>query len=166
MDPTLTSYLILGIKKGNMLPKFLSCFIGITAAFNAWSDDVLISDVLSVYDADTIKVNIRAWPDIVGKSMPVRVSGIDTPEIKGKCVLEREMAVAARDFAAALLTTAQVVELRNIRRDKYFRLLAEVWADGWSLGAILLESGLARHYEGGTKTGWCVVSSSTPSLAN
>ncbi|MBT9528863.1 MAG: thermonuclease family protein, partial [Pseudomonas sp.] len=42
----------------------------------------------------------------------------------------------------------------QIRRDKYFRLLAEVWIDGHSLGDLLLKAGLAKVYTGGTKSPW------------
>jgi endonuclease YncB( thermonuclease family) len=37
----------------------------------------------------------------------------------------------------------------------YFRLLAEVWVDGESLGESLIDAGYARPYAGGKKQGWC-----------
>ena len=31
--------------------------------------DVVVSEVTSIYDADTFRVNIKSWPDIVGSRM-------------------------------------------------------------------------------------------------
>lgn len=41
--------------------------------------------------------------------------------------------------------------LRNLRRDKYFRLLADVEADSGDIASALIERGLAKPYEGGRK---------------
>lgn len=113
-----------------------------------------VSQVLGVHDADTFRVNIQDWPAIVGRGISVRVAGIDAPELRGRCAEEIARAQAARQFAADRLA-AGTVELKHIRRDKYFRLLAEVWIGGESLGDALIQAGLARPYDGGTKQGWC-----------
>ena len=43
-----------------------------------------------------------------------------------------------------------------MRRDKYFRILAGIRADGRDVGRMLIEAGLAVQYDGGTKTAnWC-----------
>lgn len=44
---------------------------------------------------------------------------------------------------------------RSIKRDKYFRLLGDVYVDDKNLGASLVKAGLAVPYEGGTKKNWC-----------
>jgi micrococcal nuclease len=44
---------------------------------------------LQNYDGDTIRFNLPGYPPIVGKDIRVRVNGIDTPEIKGKCKKEK-----------------------------------------------------------------------------
>ena len=46
---------------------------------------VTVSKVISVYDGDTFRVNIASLPPIVGKNIAIRVNGVDTPEIRGKC---------------------------------------------------------------------------------
>ena len=46
---------------------------------------VTVSKVISVYDGDTFRVNIDSLPPIVGKNIAIRVNGVDTPEIRGKC---------------------------------------------------------------------------------
>jgi len=51
------------------------------------------------------------------------------------------------------LRSADVIKLVSLRRDKYFRLLAEVSIDGEDLGYSLIKNDLARPYDGGKKTG-------------
>lgn len=116
---------------------------------------VIVSEIRTVYDGDTFKVNIDNWPAIVGQSISVRVKGVDTPELRGKCQAEKDAARRAKQFTVAMLRAGEVVELRGLERDKYFRLLAEVWIDGKSLGEALVSSGNAVVYEGGTKSTWC-----------
>ena len=118
-------------------------------------DSVKVSKVVSVYDADTFKANIEGWPAVVGEAMPIRVAGIDAPEIRGKCESEKRRAREARDFARALLISAEDVELKNIERGKYFRLVADVYIDGESLAEKLVASGQAVAYQGGARGEWC-----------
>lgn len=117
---------------------------------------VVITEVVSVYDGDTFKVNIKEYPTILGEKISVRVNGIDTPEIKGKCLQEKELAQKAKKVATYMLKNATVIELRNMQRGKYFRIVADVYADGVSLSEKLIEKKLAVPYDGGTKTkNWC-----------
>lgn len=116
-----------------------------------------MSEVTSIYDGDTFRVTINGWPTVVGYRMPVRINGIDTPDLRGggKCPEEKERAQAAKQFTVAALRGAKSVDLRNIQRGKYFRLLAEVFVNGVSLGNALMEQGHAAPYDGGTKMEWC-----------
>lgn len=107
------------------------------------------------YDGDTITVNINGVHPIIGKEMPIRVLGIDTPEIDGQCPEEIALATDARDFVTNQLSTATIINLNNIDRGKYFRILADVQYDGKDLATILLDNGYALPYDGGTKTNWC-----------
>jgi len=118
---------------------------------------VVVSDVTSIYDGDTFRVNIDNYPAIIGVNMPVRVLGIDTPEIRGKCQSEKDKAKEARLFTVNQLTQAKRIELVNIQRGKYFRLLAVVLVDGVSLADNLIERGLAVEYDGGRKKDWCEI---------
>ncbi len=117
--------------------------------------NVEVSEVTSIYDADTFRVNIEGWPDIAGKDVPIRVNGVDAPEIRGKCESEKKDARKAKQFTVNLLRSAQMVELKNMRRGKYFRILADVYVDGEALSEKLISAGLARPYNGGTREGWC-----------
>ena len=47
------------------------------------------------------------------------------------------------------------IELGGIERGNFFRLIADVWIDGRSLAAALIQAGLGRPYAGGKRQGWC-----------
>lgn len=111
---------------------------------------------VSNYDGDTLTFDIAGYPPIIGDRIGVRVFGIDTPEIKGKCQKEKALAQAAKAFVHGKLEGAADVSLHNVMRDKYFRVLADVVVGGQSLSGMLIEAGYAVPYDGGTKTkNWC-----------
>jgi len=116
---------------------------------------VTVSKVINVYDGDTFRVNIDSLPPIVGKNIPIRVNGVDTPEIRGKCQYEKDLALEARDFVRAKLANAKEIKLTNLQRGKYFRVVANVVVDGVSLEQELLDNELAYEYSGGKKLSWC-----------
>lgn len=117
--------------------------------------DAVISRVTSVYDGDTFRGDIEGYPRIVGYRMAIRINGIDTPEIKSHCPYEKQMALKAKALTKSMLMSGKRIELRNIRRGKYFRLLADVYVDGQSVSKQLIASGLAVEYHGKTKMNWC-----------
>jgi micrococcal nuclease len=116
------------------------------------NNPIVISKVVSVYDGGTFRVDINGYPDIIGKNIPIRVNAIDTPEIKGQCDYEKQLAIKAKYFTSALLSGG-TVELRNAERGKYFRIAADVYVDGVSLGNSLIDAGLAYKYD--KKKDWC-----------
>lgn len=118
-------------------------------------ENVNVTRIINVYDGDTFRVDINELSDIVGKNIAIRINGIDTPEIKGKCPKENKLAIRARDFTRAFLKKDSIIKLSNLKRDKYFRLLADVYVDGESLGLALLKNGLAVKYSGKRKSSWC-----------
>ena len=111
--------------------------------------------VISVYDGDTIKVNAHPWPGHTIR-VSVRIDGIDTPELRGKCPREKEMARYARDALGVMLSDPRVV-LEDVRNGKYAgRILARVrMPDGRYVGEGMIGLGLARVYDGGRREGWC-----------
>lgn len=110
------------------------------------------------YDGDTITINLpNSIPDVFGHEIPVRVRHIDAPEIKGLTKCEKDAAQKAKAAISSILEKAKIISLEDVGRDKYFRLLAEVKADGLSIGQYLLDQKLAVPYEGETKqvVDWC-----------
>ena len=108
------------------------------------------------YDGDTITFNLPGLHPIIGEKISIRVNGIDTPEIKGKCKKEKYDAKQAKEMVADILTDAEQIILKNMERGKYFRIATDVFVDGENLSDILVEAGMAVRYDGGKKTHkWC-----------
>lgn len=109
------------------------------------------------FDGDSITFNIPDTPSIVGENMVVRLRGIDTPELlRSRCPAEKEKAKKAQRLVQSLLKNARVINLLNIDRGKYFRILANIEFDGQDLAKILLHKNLAVPYFGGTRDhDWC-----------
>ena len=131
------------------------CFLSLNTYAAKQYGSVTVSKVISVYDGDTFRVNIDSLPPIVGKNIPVRLEGVDTPEINGKCQYEKDLALEARDFVRSKLSNAVEILLNDLQRGKYFRIVAKVYIDGVSLEDELLQNGLAYQYNGGKKSNWC-----------
>lgn len=104
----------------------------------------------SVYDGDTFKVYLACRYPVFCKAVPVRVRGVDCPEMRGGTKKTKAAARAARDFAKAFLKSGKIL-LRNCTRDKYFRLLCDVKVEGKSLAEELIKNGHAVPYDGGKK---------------
>ena len=135
---------------------FCICFLGVfTAQAAPEYGTVTVSKVISVYDGDTFRVDIDSLPPIVGKNIPIRLNGVDTPEIQGKCQYEKDLALIARDFVRNKLANAKEIKLTRLQRGKYFRVVADVMIDGVSLEQELLDNELAYKYTGGKKSSWC-----------
>jgi endonuclease YncB( thermonuclease family) len=109
------------------------------------------------YDADTITVDIPNVHPLIGDKVSVRVNGIDTPEMRGKLPCEKEAARKAQKLIESLLKSTRRIDLKNVSRDKYFRVLADVEVDGKLMKEVLLKNHLAYEYHGETKQklDWC-----------
>ena len=108
------------------------------------------------YDGDTITFNLPGLHPIISEKINIRVNGIDTPEIRGKCEKEKYDAKQAKEMVTDILKEAERIELKNMERGKYFRIAADVIVDGENLGDMLVEAGMAVRYGGGKKIHeWC-----------
>ena len=108
------------------------------------------------YDGDTITFNLPGLHPIIGEKISIRVNGIDTPEIRGKCEKEKYNAIQAKEMVTDILKDAEQITLRNMKRGKYFRIAADVYVDDENLADMLIEAGMAIRYGGGKKTHkWC-----------
>ncbi|MDK1389129.1 thermonuclease family protein [Sinorhizobium sp. 8-89] len=101
-----------------------------------------------VVDGDTF------WID----GIKYRISDIDTPEIgEPKCAWERELGQRAKYRLQSLLNNGPFGLKAGPRdEDKYGRKLREVYRLGRSLGAQLVDEGLAHRWIG-FKQSWCDV---------
>lgn len=136
------------------LPIALAVVLAPTAAVGAEAvPGPINARVVSVYDGDTLTVDAEPWPGLTARTS-VRVAGVDTPEIRGKCQAEKDQAIRARDWVRA--TVGAEVQLTNIRLGKYAgRVIAEVWVNGRKLSDLLIAGNLGRPYDGGRREGWC-----------
>ena len=111
--------------------------------------------LLRVCDGDTIVVDLPCEDTLYCKSIYVRIKGIDTPELRGKCPKEKEKAVGARDFLRQLLSNKKL-RLVNCSRGKYFRIVCNVYANNKDVSKQLLKEGLARPYnKQSQRKSWC-----------
>jgi micrococcal nuclease len=118
-------------------------------------DDIIGVQYVRCHDGDTCTINIAHLPDVFGHEIPLRLRGIDAPEISGKCLKEKQHAQRAKGYLNGLLASGKAIGLSQIQRDKYFRLLAVVHVDGVNVNQLLLDRGYARAYDGKTKQSWC-----------
>ena len=135
-------------------------FLFSAAVFGANYGSIMLKkeDVLSVSDGHTFQVDIQQWQAVVGKNVPVRLRGVDTPVIEGHCEEERLLAVDARNFIQKILVNAETIILHDIDRDSgSFRLIADVEVDGVDLGSALFDAKLGRPLDGETESVWCGV---------
>lgn len=100
-----------------------------------------------VVDGDTFKMGDRR----------IRITGIDAPELaEPKCPAEAALARHAADRLRTLLNQGQfeMVAHRLHRQDRHGRDLMVVRRGEQSIGAQLIEEGLAHRYFG-SKRSWC-----------
>ena len=91
------------------------------------------------YDGDTITVNIKETHPLLGYHIPIRVRDVDAEELRTKSKNAKD----AKDFVQEVMKNAKSINLLNVARGKYFRLVADVYVDGKSLGDMLVERGFA-----------------------
>ena len=84
---------------------------------------VTVSKVISVYDGDTFRVNIDSLPPLVGKNIPIRLKGVDTPEIQGKCQYERNLALRQEISSEVNSRMQKRLDCRSFREASTLELL-------------------------------------------
>lgn len=100
--------------------------------------------VKSVYDGDSITVDIDLGFNMWMLNQKIRLLGIDTPEIRGE---ERSDGLVSRDWLREKINDKVVIlKTHKDSKGKYGRWLAEVYLDGVNINQQLLEEGLAEPY--------------------
>jgi endonuclease YncB( thermonuclease family) len=118
-------------------------------------EQVFLAVVLRVVDGDTFAAQVPVWHGLTVSTL-VRLNGIDTPELRGKCEHEKFLAGKAKDALSEILNSGKAITLRNVDDDKYSgRVSAQVFVDGDSVADKLIKRGLARPYDGGKRLPWC-----------
>ncbi len=103
---------------------------------------IIADKVLSVDDNLVIRCDIKQWPAIIGKGIPVRINGI-SPLPTGDETKDKKNRIEAKKFAADTLAAAKVIILTNIKRGRDFSIVADVVADGVNLAGVLAKKNFA-----------------------
>lgn len=111
--------------------------------------------IVGVYDGDTFFINMPECPPVLCKKIGVRINGIDSPEIRGKCEEEKNLAVLAKTELESKIAAGSSFELKQVKREKYGRILGNFFVDGEDIAASMVGKGFARWYDGGSREGWC-----------
>ena len=108
-------------------------------------DYVYDVDVISVYDGDTLNVDIDLGFSIWIKDKSLRLYGIDAPEVRGQT---RERGLVVRDWLRERIEQGQTILIESIsdQPDKYGRYLAILYIDGVNINQLMIDEGLARPY--------------------
>lgn len=118
---------------------------------NRFIPDVQYAKVVKVYDGDTITIACK-YPKR-SKNLyrfPVRLAGIDAPEMNAVSDTERLEAINSKQGLHNLIFN-ETVRLDNIRIEKYGRLLADVYLYDLHVNSWLLDNNYAVPYNGGAK---------------
>lgn len=114
-------------------------------------------NIRRVIDADTLMIYTPFMPPPLKQQTPLRLSNVDTPNIKrwANCNKEAELGQKAKEFVELAIKKSKTQQVKIVGRDKYGRLLGQVYLDKKSLSDSLIEAKLARPYFGGKKQSWC-----------
>ena len=127
----------------------------LSAGLHAY-DDISGVQYIRNYDGDTITFTVPYWPKIIGDKIPIRINGIDTPEMRDKDPEVKRLAKQAKRYLQRQLETCDDIILKSPKRGKYFRIIADVYCDENNVADLLLEKGYARPYNGEKKMQWIV----------
>ena len=101
--------------------------------------------VSSVYDGDTITVDIDLGFHVHMKKEKFRLYRINTPEVRGP---EKEQGYVSRDWLRErILNKEIIIATHKDKKGKYGRWLADVWIDDVCINDELVEKGLAEYKE-------------------
>ena len=110
-----------------------------------------LAKVVDVYDGDTIKCVFPIHNTLYRWNC--RLSGVDTPELRTRCSIEKKHGYKVRDYLRDKILNKMVyVQCNDF--DKYGRLLVNILYDGCIINDWLIKNDYAFQYDGGTKQSW------------
>ncbi|MBL4584532.1 MAG: thermonuclease family protein [Pseudomonadales bacterium] len=99
--------------------------------------------VVSVYDGDTITVDIDLGFHVQVTKEKIRLSRINTPEVRGP---ERDKGLISRDWLRERIDGKEVTLVTDKdKKGKYGRWLADVWIGDTCVNDELVDQGLAEY---------------------
>ena len=136
------------------MKKYLCAFLLCFVCCNIFA---MSAEVKYIIDGDTFVGDVFMKNNAVVNSVKVRLRNVDTPEIHGQCAEEIAKAQSARRRLGELIPVGSVVEIKNIKDDKYAgRIDANVYdKSGRDVGSVLVKEKYGRAYSGGRRQSWC-----------
>ncbi|RVT84438.1 thermonuclease family protein [Rhodobacteraceae bacterium CCMM004] len=106
--------------------------------------------LVRVIDGDTVDI-------ACGRGIErARIVGYDTPEVfSPRCASEWARGMAATWHLRSVLWRSDRLVVVRQGRDRYDRVLAQLFVDGRRIAAHMIDRGVARPYAGGRRGGWC-----------
>ncbi|MFQ5584401.1 MAG: thermonuclease family protein [Calditrichia bacterium] len=107
------------------------------------------ANVVSVYDGDTVRVDIDLGLKTWVKNESIRLARINAPELRGD---ERPEGILSRDFLREQILGKEII-LETIKdsKGKYGRYIGEIWLETngeWkNINDLLVSSGYAQYAE-------------------
>lgn len=103
--------------------------------------------VKSIYDGDTIRVDIDLGFGIIFSDQSIRLLGIDAPEVRGE---QRLQGLSSRNFVVERIPVGSSVTVQTIKdhKEKFGRYLATIYYgdEQKNLNEELIHSGMAKPY--------------------
>jgi micrococcal nuclease len=101
--------------------------------------------IASVYDGDTIRVDIDLGFNIIMKNESVRLYGIDTPELRGE---EKVFGYESKNKLLEYIPVGSEVLIQTIKdsKEKYGRYLGIIFVNGVNINEEMVKNGYAVEY--------------------
>lgn len=102
------------------------------------------AQVVSVYDGDTIVVNVDLGFGFQFNKLKLRLARINAPEMRGP---EKPIGMISRDYLRKLILNKKIyIETFKYKKGKYGRYIAELYLeDGTNVNDLLVQKGLAEY---------------------
>ncbi len=105
--------------------------------------------VISVYDGDTVRIDIDLGLSIIVKNEPVRLSRINAPEVRGQ---EKTLGFLSRDYLKNRIENKEILlQTEKDDKGKYGRYIVEIWIKDQeeyiNINDELVQKGFAAYKE-------------------
>lgn len=104
----------------------------------------------SVYDGDTVRLDVDLGYSTWKFNEPHRLYGINAPEVRGGSAASKARGKASRDWLRDQLEGREIF-IETLDKGKYGRYLAILWVDGVNINREMVHLGLAeKNFYGDT----------------
>ena len=107
---------------------------------------IRFAKVVKVYDGDTVHIIAPLFEGVTSR-FSVRLRRIDAPEIRTKDEWMKKAGYIVRDMLSDKINN-QIIELQDVKYDKYGRILAEIVMNGENINSWLLSTEWVCEYDG------------------